>query len=78
MEATKPIGQIQADSLYGYAMKSKPAPRKPRGVVARFLAGESIGEVIGSSRKANEWYYQTRDRVEAILRRALRKGKKRG
>ena len=51
-------------------MKSKPAPRKPRGVVARFMAGYSIYEVSmahGDTSNA---------RVEAILRRALRKGMK--
>jgi len=43
---------------------------KPRGVVARFLAGESVRELGLVSRNT--------DRVEAILRRALaKKGGKR-
>ncbi len=48
--------------------------KKPRGVVARFLAGETV-ERLGHYPPKN--YYPDGEmlRVEAILRRALRKTK---
>jgi len=59
-------------------MKSKPAPRKRRGVVARFMAGESLHYDIAwdfSSRRG--WLMPfASTHVEAVLRRALRKARK--
>ena len=60
-------------------MKSKPAPRKPRGVVARFVAGESmsmLAKVPSPPHAIVDCRYCKCLRIEAILRRALLKGMK--
>ncbi len=55
----------------------KPKPRKSRGVVARFLAGESVDDLAAGMRRPAVEYFigQLQDRVEAILRRALQRKK---
>jgi len=53
----------------------KPAPKpKPRGVVARFLAGESVAQIAFDVPGTMNW---AGAKVEAILRRALAKKDKR-
>ena len=46
--------------------------RKPRGVVARFLAGESVDRIALSLYHGDETWFGAIARVEAILRRALK------